>query len=371
MQDQLQELRTALPERAGGRKTSPVALARVHGLSSQGRFNEAKAALASAWKQYGQSIGEAVLRQEVDDLRWRMGLPQLSECSMGPEDWLGAQDLGSRFDMRVMLATVATASGLAALLLTYTWTRPEQSEDPAPDWPQGSPGARSDGVWTLQPQWQEPLEENSQSSRSRDEVETDAFETGPGPSLDSFLGEEFEPLAIEHVPATPEASPSQSVTAVGVLVPPMQLPLSAASTPTLRLEPAVSAGLAVPLPLNHLLPLPDSRAPCPRGPSSRSEEYLDLDTSLARSFPATPEWSDWSNVWFAGPEGPRRAFTESQLIPGMANFPDLAMGWPQARHIAQQAQHAHEPVEARRVLLNSKPKPGLFFFADTSVQTTV
>ena len=62
-QDQLKELQSALPERTG--RIGLAHLARVHGLSSQGRFTEAKAALASAWKQHGPSLGEAVLHQEV------------------------------------------------------------------------------------------------------------------------------------------------------------------------------------------------------------------------------------------------------------------------------------------------------------------
>ena len=293
---------------------------------------------------------------------------------MGPADWLlGNQpaqpDTDSiKFDLKTFLVSLTVASVLGALFFSCTWTRAEEQSDELPDWPQGSPAARSDGVWTLQPQWQEPLEaESSHGSQDEDVGEeaeepvtanaTASMESG----LDSFLGEEFEPLALEHV-STPEASPSQTMQAVGLLAPhaphaphaplaplaPMQLPASATSTPTLQFQP-VSTGStgAMPLPLNHLLPLPDPSGPA-RGTSGGTshEEYLDLDTSMARSMPATPEWSDWSNVWFAGPEGPRRALTESQLLnPIVAGFPNMASniaGW-QPRHIAQ---HLHEPVEA-------------------------
>ena len=278
---------------------------------------------------------------------------------MDPEDWLvGAQDAGclghaceslqdsNKWDVKTLLVSLAIASILGAVLLMYTWARADgqQCEEPAPDWPQGSPAARSDGLWTLQPQWQEPLEGDNSSSagsassgrrsqRSQEDA-ANAFETVET-GLDSFLGEEFEPLALTEHPATPEASPPQHPQnmAVGVLMAPMQLPLPAASTPTLQLQPPASTTGAVPLPLNHLLSLPDSTA---SRSSPQSAEYLDLDASLTRSFPATPEWSDWSNVWFAGPEGPRRAFTESQLIPAMANYP-VHTGW----------RHPHQPVEDR------------------------
>ncbi|CAE7398873.1 RRAGC, partial [Symbiodinium sp. CCMP2456] len=328
------------------------------------RFTEAKAALASAWKQHGPSIGEAVLHQEVEDLRWRMGLPPLSDCSMGPSDWLlGAPDaqacLGRdchssidffKFDMRtifVFIVSVAAASALGAFGLTYTWTRAEDPSDELPDWPQGP--ARSDGVWTLQPQWQEPLEaDNPQTYHEDADAEMQGaneataavgdpdrvFESG----LDSFLGEEFEPLALahEHV-STPEPSPPQNAAVVGLTLAPMHLPLPAASTPPLHPQPSVPTG-ALQIPLNRLLPplpLPDTSAARARAHS----EDLDLD-GMVRSFPATPEWS---NVWFAGPEGPRRALTESQLIPSMASgFPGsgaTVAGWP------RQISHIHEPVE--------------------------
>eukprot|EP00439_Symbiodinium_sp_Y106_P085569 s109_g28.t8 len=327
------------------------------------RFTEAKAALASAWKQHGPSIGEAVLHQEVEDLRWRMGLPPLSDCSMGPSDWLlGAPDaqacLGRdcssidflKFDTRTIflfIVSVAAASALGAFGLTYTWTRTEDQSDELPDWPQGP--ARNDGVWTLQPQWQEPLEADNPRTYHEDaeaEIEgaNEATATARDPDsvfesgLDSFLGEEFEPLALagEHV-STPEPSPPQNAAVVGLTVAPIHLPLPAASAPPLHPQPSVPTG-ALQIPLNRLLPplpLPDTSAARAR---AHSEEW-DLDGRV-RSFPATPEWS---NVWFAGPEGPRRALTESQLIPNMASgFPGsgaAVAGWP------RQISHIHEPVE--------------------------
>ena len=307
----------------------------------------------------------------MEDLRWRMGLPPLSDCSMGPSDWLlGAPDaqacLGRdcssidflKFDTRTIflfIVSVAAASALGAFGLTYTWTRTEDQSDELPDWPQGP--ARNDGVWTLQPQWQEPLEADNPRTYHEDaeaEIEgaNEATATARDPDsvfesgLDSFLGEEFEPLALagEHV-STPEPSPPQNAAVVGLTVAPIHLPLPAASAPPLHPQPSVPTG-ALQIPLNRLLPplpLPDTSAARAR---AHSEEW-DLDGRV-RSFPATPEWS---NVWFAGPEGPRRALTESQLIPNMASgFPGsgaAVAGWP------RQISHIHEPVEASLALHHS------------------
>ena len=322
--------------------------------------------LVSASLKLGYAVEfDRASSRQVEDLRWRMGLPPLSDCSMGPSDWLlGAPDAQAcsgrdchssmdffKLDMRTMfvfIVSVAAASALGAFGLTYTWTRAEDQSDELPDWPQGP--ARSDGVWTLQPHWQEPLEaDNPQTFHEDADAEMQGaneatatvgdpdrvFESG----LDSFLGEEFEPLALanEHV-STPEPSPPQNAAVVGLTLAPMHLPLPAASTPPLHPQPSVPTG-ALQIPLNRLLPplpLPDTGAARARAHS----EDLDLD-GMVRSFPATPEWS---NVWFAGPEGPRRALTESQLIPSMASgFPGsgaTVAGWP------RQISHIHEPVEA-------------------------
>ena len=223
------------------------------------------------------------LTSQVDDMRWQMGLQM--NCSA--TDWLNSTSTASSGTLRdgrlwlVTLILLVTTMVLWSALCKKSVPSLSQSRrvtSVASVQQRGHDGADGrDGLWHLQPHWQDPSESGSQTSNSQSQgVKEDRD--------DNFLGEEFGPGSGELV---------QGEMAEGVLH---------IEIPTLSLEPARALS-----PVNEVV--------------HERHEMHEMEVVRSPSMvptlhePIDAPGSDRPMVWFAGPEGPRRALTEADLLP--------------------------------------------------------
>lgn len=225
------------------------------------------------------------LTSQVDDMRWQMGLQM--NCSA--TDWLNSTSTassGTLRDGRLWLVTLILLVGTTMVLKALCKTSESQQsrgEKTSVASVQRSDGA--DGLWHLQPHWQDPSESGSQTSNSQSQGVKEERD-------DNFLGEEFGPGSGELVQEMAE----------GVLH---------IEIPTLSLEPARALS-----PVNEVVHEMHERheMEVERSPSMVPTLYEPIDAPVG-PVGSGPVGSDRPMVWFAGPEGPRRALTEADLLP--------------------------------------------------------
>lgn len=250
----------------GASKKSPEPLnpmAPVHALSSEGRFSEAKVSLAAA------QVSRDAMMTQVDQMRWQMGL-QLN-CSAA--DWLNstADSFFGRWSkdgrklwqlLAVLLAAAATLGlgGLGFKFSLRTVARPVSGTAAAATAENeiettGVKSEGGDGMWRLQPHWQDRSSGSSESSSDESKVPPRSV-SGSNASDDDTAAEKASMLA-------------EGLAEPGTVEEPEEL-----EQPVFLPTPSPSPTLA----------------------------------------PALPQVTGSPVVWFAGPEGPRRVLTEAELL---------------------------------------------------------
>eukprot|EP00435_Cladocopium_sp_Y103_P040695 s1480_g11.t1 len=208
----LHELQQSLGRRAarasrgaGASKKAPQSpsnpMAPVHALSSEGRFSEAKVSLAAA------QVPRDAMMTQVDEMRWQMGL-QLN-CSAA--DWLNSTADSAIFwskDGRklsqllaiLLAAAIVTSLGLFGFKtsLRTAVVRPPESETAALETETAAvvKAEGGDGMWRLQPHWQEGEDRSSESSSDESKVQrsvsgSNGSNASKAESGSNFLGDDF------------------------------------------------------------------------------------------------------------------------------------------------------------------------------------